>query len=54
MADETDKTGEENETDKIGETVILNHLHLWVRNRLRAGGDPEKEIRNFWREFPTA
>lgn len=55
MADETDKadkTGEENETDKTGETVILNHLHLWVRNRLRAGGDPEKEIRNFLERVP--
>lgn len=34
------------------ETVVLNHFHLWVRNRLKADGDPEREIRGFLERVP--
>ncbi len=34
------------------ETVIVNHLHLWVRERMEAGGDPKREIRNFLDRYP--
>lgn len=55
---DTGITGEPEENDAVdktetdGETVILNHFHLWVRNRLKADGDPEKEIRKFLDRFP--
>ena len=51
----TGEPEENNAVDKTetdGETVILNHFHLWVRNRLKADGDPEKEIRKFLDRFP--
>lgn len=34
------------------ETVIVNHLHLWVRERMEAGGDPMGEIRGFLDRCP--
>ncbi len=37
---------------KNRETVIVNHFHLWVRNRLEAGGDPEREVEKFLDRFP--
>lgn len=39
-------------SDITEETVIVNHLHLWVRERLKAGGDPLKEIRSFLERCP--
>ena len=31
----------------IEKPVILNHFHLWVRNRILSGGCPEDEIMSF-------
>lgn len=30
-----------------GRTVVINHLHLWVRKRIYEGGCPEEEIGSF-------
>lgn len=32
---------EENEMDQM---IVIDHLHLWVRKRLEAHGEPEKEL----------
>lgn len=40
------------ETWKEGGTVILNHLHRWVRERIRRGGCPEEELCAFLRRCP--
>ena len=34
------------------ETLILNHLHGWIRKCLLAGGNPEEEIRMFLMKYP--
>jgi len=52
IPDEADGTDQANRTDRIGETVVLNHFHLWVRNRLETGKDPEREIKDFLERFP--
>ena len=33
-------------------TLILNHLHGWIRKCLLAGGNPEEEIRRFLMKYP--
>ncbi len=33
------------------ETVVINHLHSWVRERILDGGCPEKEIESFLHHF---
>ncbi len=40
------------DSDITEETVIVNHLHLWVRERMEAGGDPMEEIRSFLDRHP--
>lgn len=32
---------------RMREPVIINHLHRWVRNRMKEGGCPEEEILSF-------
>lgn len=39
-------------SDITEETVIVNHLHLWVRERMEAGGDPKREIRSLLDRHP--
>lgn len=39
-------------TEETKEAVILNHFHLWVREGLQAGGDPQGETRRFVDRFP--
>jgi len=34
------------------DTLILNHLHSWIRNCLLAGGNPEEEISTFLMKYP--
>lgn len=35
-----------------GKTVIVNHLHNWVRECLLKGGRPEEEILAFVKQYP--
>ena len=30
------------------ETVVIDHFHLWVKERILAGGCPEEEMMAFW------
>ena len=39
-----EKIPEETE-DSGGKTTVINHFHLWVKDRLEQGGCPEEEIR---------
>lgn len=32
-------------------SVVVNHLHAWVKDRILHGGDPEKEMETFLNEF---
>lgn len=32
--------------------VVINHLHLWIRERLLAGGFPEQELEEFLNYCP--
>ena len=32
--------------------VVLNHFHSWVKERMRQGGCPEKEIWAFLQKYP--
>lgn len=52
IPDEAAGTEQASGTDGTGETVILNHFHLWVKDRLETGGDPEREIRQFLDRCP--
>lgn len=49
---DVDITDASDKTDRSGETWVLNHFHLWVKNRMEAGGDPEAEVRRFLNRFP--
>lgn len=31
---------------------VVNHLHLWIRERILAGGSPEKELEEFLDQYP--
>ncbi len=33
-------------------TVVVNHLHMWVRKRILDGGEPEKEILQLCEDCP--
>lgn len=35
-----------------GKTVVIHHLHHWVKNRLLQGGCPEEEILSFVERYP--
>lgn len=37
------------ETDK---TVVFNHLHSWVKERILAGGNPERELETMVERWP--
>lgn len=39
-------------SDITEETVVVNHLHRWVRERMEAGGDPQREIRSLLDRYP--
>ncbi|MBO5293496.1 MAG: bifunctional adenosylcobinamide kinase/adenosylcobinamide-phosphate guanylyltransferase [Lachnospiraceae bacterium] len=34
-------------TEEQGKTVVMNHFHNWVKERMKNGGCPEKEIQLF-------
>lgn len=34
------------------ETVVVNHFHKWVKNRILEGGNPEDEIVMLWENCP--
>ncbi|MCM1049746.1 MAG: bifunctional adenosylcobinamide kinase/adenosylcobinamide-phosphate guanylyltransferase [Clostridiales bacterium] len=37
-----------NDSDDTGsKTVVINHFHQWVRNRILNGGAPESEIQSY-------
>ena len=42
--------------DKEGQdkTVIINHFHNWVKERMMHGGYPEKEIIAFLQKYPES
>lgn len=42
---------EEKETEK---TIVINHLHLWVRKRLEAQGEPECELETWLAVHPDS
>ena len=35
---------EDGQRDGEKQTAVFNHFHLWVRERLRQGGNPEEEL----------
>ncbi len=35
-----------------GETVIINHFHSWIKERIAQGGNPEEEIFTFLAKNP--
>lgn len=37
------------ETDKV---VVFNHLHSWVKERILAGGNPERELETMVERWP--
>ncbi|MBQ9120429.1 MAG: bifunctional adenosylcobinamide kinase/adenosylcobinamide-phosphate guanylyltransferase [Lachnospiraceae bacterium] len=37
---------------EAGNTVILHCFHLWVKDGLKRGANPEEEIRKFVKEYP--
>lgn len=39
-------------TEKQGKTIVINHFHKWVKDRLAEGGCPEKEILLFLEKCP--
>lgn len=36
--------GELPEADETEQTIVIDHLHLWIRKRLEAHGEPETEL----------
>lgn len=42
---------EEKETEQ---TIVIDHLHLWVRKRLEAQGEPEIELEAWLSEHPDS
>lgn len=37
-----------------GKTLIINHFHNWVKERILQGGFPEKEILAFLEKYPDS
>ena len=35
-----------------GSSVVVNHLHQWIRQRIKQGGRPEQEIEGFVKKYP--
>ena len=35
-----------------GKTIVIDHFHLWVREHLLQGKDPENEVEDFLRRAP--
>ena len=36
------------EKEKTGKTVVINHFHNWVKNRIAENGCPEEELMSFF------
>ena len=43
---------EDGQRDGEKQTAVFNHFHLWVRERLRQGGNPEEELNAFLEREP--
>lgn len=39
-------------SEKTDKTVVFNHLHSWVKERILAGGNPEKELETMIERWP--
>ncbi len=38
--------------EKTEETLVVNHLHTWVKRRIADGGNPEEEIKRILENCP--
>lgn len=38
----------------VEENQVWNNLHLWFREKLKAGGQPEEELREYVRQHPDS
>ena len=38
--------------DPVESPFVVNHLHLWIRERILAGGSPEKELEECLDRYP--
>lgn len=42
----------DSDTDKGADIIIVDHFHQWIKECMKNGGCPEKEVREFIKKYP--